>query len=210
MTVVSAVRLWRLVVANNIPGLDPTCKLRKHLLPDCVPGLIDILRSGIETDAALYAVVELCRWSVVASIPALRALVTKISRERSCKSSGQQSTSKYNYNYNNNSTIGRMQARFLHSLSRGGSRSQRLDDSIDEGAYHAHLKDMRGTGDKSDKAGIRTSVRPVQQKAGWLPSETESGLPEDEEMGELISENGGIGLERGFGFGHDASDRSAV
>ncbi|KAL9639793.1 MAG: hypothetical protein Q9164_000692, partial [Protoblastenia rupestris] len=60
VTVVSAVRLWQLVLASEKPGKDPTF---------------------YDGPAGLWAIVELNLWVVVASIPSLRPLVIKIIRD---------------------------------------------------------------------------------------------------------------------------------
>ncbi|KAI9669387.1 MAG: hypothetical protein M1831_000423 [Alyxoria varia] len=60
-TLVSALRLWRLVEAH-------------HMNPEDV--------TYVETDAALWAIVELNIWVLVASIPTLRPLVRKLKDEQ--------------------------------------------------------------------------------------------------------------------------------
>lgn len=60
-TVVSVVRLWQLVLAQRKPGFDPTFN---------------------ETPAALWGIVELNVWVIVASIPSLPPLITKTLRDR--------------------------------------------------------------------------------------------------------------------------------
>ncbi|ESZ93359.1 hypothetical protein SBOR_6256 [Sclerotinia borealis F-4128] len=70
VTVVSAVRLWRLAVAQRKPGFDPTFN---------------------ETDAGLWAIIELNLWVLVASIPTFSPLLGKIWRDhakRKVKSGG--------------------------------------------------------------------------------------------------------------------------
>ncbi|KAA8564337.1 hypothetical protein EYC84_011281 [Monilinia fructicola] len=67
VTVVSAIRLWRLVVAQRLPSLDSTFN---------------------EIDAGLWAIIELNLWILVASIPTFRPLLGKISRQCSAKRSG--------------------------------------------------------------------------------------------------------------------------
>ncbi|QSZ33175.1 hypothetical protein DSL72_002761 [Monilinia vaccinii-corymbosi] len=62
VTVVSAIRLWRLVVAQRLPGIDPTFNA---------------------IDAGLWAVIELNLWILVASIPTFRPLLGKILRDHS-------------------------------------------------------------------------------------------------------------------------------
>ncbi|KAF7945193.1 hypothetical protein EAE96_009972 [Botrytis aclada] len=54
VTVVSAIRLWRLVVSQRLPGFDPTFN---------------------EVDAGLWAIIELNLWILVASIPTFRPLL---------------------------------------------------------------------------------------------------------------------------------------
>ena len=61
MTIVSGLRLWRLSIAQQQPGFDPTWN---------------------EVDAALWAILELNIWIIVASIPSLRPMIGKIVREK--------------------------------------------------------------------------------------------------------------------------------
>ncbi|KAK4696408.1 hypothetical protein P7C71_g1495, partial [Lecanoromycetidae sp. Uapishka_2] len=61
VTLVQGLRLWRLVLAQRLPGPDPTFT---------------------EVDAGLWAILELNLWVIVASIPALRPLIRKILHER--------------------------------------------------------------------------------------------------------------------------------
>ncbi|KAI9651200.1 hypothetical protein NHQ30_001237 [Ciborinia camelliae] len=67
VTVVSAVRLWRLVVAQRRPDFDPTFN---------------------EIDAGLWATIELNLWVLVASIPTFRPLLGKIWRDHAEKKAG--------------------------------------------------------------------------------------------------------------------------
>ncbi|KAJ8061870.1 hypothetical protein OCU04_009661 [Sclerotinia nivalis] len=72
VTVVAAVRLWRLVVAQKMPRLDPTCS---------------------ETDAGLWAIIELNLWILVASIPTFYPLLIKIWSHHAGKKAGSSSSS---------------------------------------------------------------------------------------------------------------------
>ncbi|KAB8292355.1 hypothetical protein EYC80_008095 [Monilinia laxa] len=67
VTVVSVIRLWRLVAAQRLPSFDSTFN---------------------EIDAGLWAIIELNLWILVASIPTFRPLLGKISRDYSAKRSG--------------------------------------------------------------------------------------------------------------------------
>ncbi|KAF7923072.1 uncharacterized protein EAE98_007777 [Botrytis deweyae] len=60
VTVVSAIRLWRLVVAQRLPGFDPTFN---------------------DVDAGLWAIIELNLWILVASIPTFRPLLGQMRRD---------------------------------------------------------------------------------------------------------------------------------
>ncbi|KAF7922822.1 uncharacterized protein EAE97_010986 [Botrytis byssoidea] len=76
VTVVSAIRLWRLVVAQRLPGFDPTFH---------------------EVDAGLWAIVELNLWILVASIPTFRPLLGQMWRDYSEKTnrSGSEESPEY-------------------------------------------------------------------------------------------------------------------
>ncbi|KAF5871037.1 putative integral membrane protein [Botrytis fragariae] len=76
VTVVSAIRLWRLVVAQRLPGFDPTFN---------------------EVDAGLWAIIELNLWILVASIPTFRPLLGQIWRDYSEKTnrSGSEESPEY-------------------------------------------------------------------------------------------------------------------
>ncbi|TVY83372.1 Satratoxin biosynthesis SC1 cluster protein [Lachnellula suecica] len=75
VTVISCIRLWRLVHAGQLPGFDPTFD---------------------DVDAGMWGVIELNLWVVVASIPTIRPLIGKIMRDREeTKKSG--SGSSYTY-----------------------------------------------------------------------------------------------------------------
>ena len=111
MTVVSAVRLWRLVLAQRMPGFDPTCMssfIRPFMVQANPHGPVNLV------DAALWAVVELNLWVFVASIPSLRPLVGKIIRERSEKT---HTPSSGGYIYSN-SSLRTLKARIWPSKTR--------------------------------------------------------------------------------------------
>ncbi|TGO17485.1 hypothetical protein BTUL_0017g00660 [Botrytis tulipae] len=76
VTVVSAIRLWRLVVAQRLPGFDPTFN---------------------EVDAGLWAIIELNLWILVASIPTFRPLLSQMWRDYSEKTnrSGSEESPEY-------------------------------------------------------------------------------------------------------------------
>ncbi|TEY59784.1 hypothetical protein BOTCAL_0186g00050 [Botryotinia calthae] len=76
VTVVSAVRLWRLVVAQRLPGFDPTFN---------------------EVDAGLWAIIELNLWILVASIPTFRPLLGQMWHDYSEKTnrSGSEESPEY-------------------------------------------------------------------------------------------------------------------
>ncbi|TGO47489.1 hypothetical protein BCON_0275g00050 [Botryotinia convoluta] len=76
VTVVSAIRLWRLVVAQRLPGFDPTFN---------------------EVDAGLWATIELNLWILVASIPTFRPLLGQMWRDYSEKTnrSGSEESPEY-------------------------------------------------------------------------------------------------------------------
>ncbi|TGO27834.1 hypothetical protein BPAE_0036g00450 [Botrytis paeoniae] len=76
VTVVSAIRLWRLVVAQRLPGFDPTFN---------------------EVDAGLWAIIELNLWILVASIPTFRPLLCQMWRDYSEKTnrSGSEESPEY-------------------------------------------------------------------------------------------------------------------
>ncbi|KAF7915866.1 uncharacterized protein EAE98_010946 [Botrytis deweyae] len=67
VTVVSCVRLWRLVRGLALPGFDPTFN---------------------EVDAGVWGSVELNVWVLVASVPALRPLFTKLFTKKQTGTSG--------------------------------------------------------------------------------------------------------------------------
>ncbi|KAF7914522.1 uncharacterized protein EAF01_000928 [Botrytis porri] len=76
VTVVSAIRLWRLVFAQRLPGFDPTFN---------------------EVDAGLWAIIELNLWILVASIPTFRPLLGQMWRNYSEKTnrSGSEESPEY-------------------------------------------------------------------------------------------------------------------
>ncbi|KAF6233946.1 hypothetical protein HO173_007776 [Letharia columbiana] len=165
VTVVSAVRLWQLVLAQRKPGFDPTFN---------------------ETPAALWAIVELNLWIIVASIPALRPLITKTLQDRRERNSASGSKS---YTYGSGSLKG-LKALLWPSQGRPSTLSRSngrlpLDGEETRGAVGA--ESSRSVEDYN----VQVSA-PVPREATWTPlGVAEVGL-DDVQLQEL----GGIRVDR--------------
>ncbi|KAF7890326.1 hypothetical protein EAF00_008641 [Botryotinia globosa] len=85
VTVVSAIRLWRLVVAQRLPSFDPTFN---------------------EVDAGLWAIIELNLWILVASIPTFRPLLRQMWRDYSEKTNRSSSEESPEYPLSRTRTTG--------------------------------------------------------------------------------------------------------
>jgi hypothetical protein len=82
VTVLSCIRLWRLVHAEKLPGPDPPCKLA--LL--CTSLYLAKDSSKVDNvDVGLWAAIELNTWVLVASIPTLKPIIVKILTDRKAR-----------------------------------------------------------------------------------------------------------------------------
>lgn len=83
MTIISVIRLWRLVVSKQREkyGFDPTCMCSISFFP-LHPTDLKKKKIVNEVDSALWGAVEINLWVVVASLPTLRPLLGKFLRER--------------------------------------------------------------------------------------------------------------------------------
>lgn len=95
-TVVSALRLWRLVVADQLPAMDATFT---------------------DSDAGMWATIELNVWILVASIPSLRPLAVKVYQDK-VKSTGKSSSGRSGSAFSKSHGLG------SRERTRGGSLSR--------------------------------------------------------------------------------------
>lgn len=101
-TVISAIRLWQLVVALNLPRLHPTYN---------------------DTNSQLYGDIELNMWILVASVPALRPLVGKIIRNSRSKDSKSTVSGRTWYKISSFSSLkSRVLSKYSRSYSHGDGR----------------------------------------------------------------------------------------
>ena len=112
-------RLWQLVLAQRKPGFDPTCEC--DLTGKIFGAFLSLPVSYLvnETPAALWAIVELNLWVIVASIPTLRPLITKTLRDRRARSNASGSKSS---TYGSGS-MKRLKAQLWHSKGRSSTQS---------------------------------------------------------------------------------------
>ncbi|MCJ1251006.1 hypothetical protein MMC30_008237 [Trapelia coarctata] len=157
VTVVSAVRLWRLVDVETRPGFDPTFNL---------------------TDAALWAIIELDLWLIVASIPCLRPLVGKVIQNRS--SYGSNSTPR---SYPYKPSFSSLRSRKARHWPSQGSTSSHPHIRLAPSDSHAHIAS------NEEEAGLKrsnelswTDVRSAPNRRKDIPLEDLPGIRVEREF----------------------------
>jgi len=143
-----------------------------------------VLRLVNEVPAALWAIVELNLWVMVASIPSLRLLILKTIRDRGERSSASRSRS-YTYGSGSKKSIKhRLWPSKGHSSAQSDGRVP-LDGDQTTMAIGAHSLPS------VDKSDVQLSA-PATREPGWTPL----GVAEDGEDSIQLQELGGIRVDR--------------
>lgn len=169
VTIVQGLRLWRLVLAQRLPGPDPTFT---------------------EVDAGLWAIIELNLWVVVASIPALRPLFNQVLRRRVSRPNSSPSK-RYG---GSKLSAGEPRAKLKLFTKHSGDQTIGYDDDVGD---HSALKQEEGlarsgTWSKPQNGyGVRAAA-PSQHESGWTPLESNG----DDESAVEMENMHGIGVDR--------------